>query len=86
MICQHCEEDILPGEESNAIQGSNLHCECALRSIIGSVAHIERRCGCYVKGSTEHDPPGLTLRQSARAAVVAWNKKAIKDAMHLQRN
>jgi len=44
-----------------------------LRLVIGSVAHLERRCCCYVPGSTEDDPPHMTPRQAARAALVLYN-------------
>jgi hypothetical protein len=43
--------------------------------VIGSVAHIERRCGCYVSGSMEGDPPEATRREAARAALNAWQRQ-----------
>jgi hypothetical protein len=52
-----------------------MHMECVFRSICGSVAHVERRCGCFVKGSEEGDPPGMTLRQAAVAAVQAFERR-----------
>lgn len=45
----------------------NYHRECFLRTVIGSVAHLEQRCTCC--GGTEHDPPGISLRQAAIEAV-----------------
>jgi hypothetical protein len=42
------------------------------RAVAGSVAHLERRCGCFVAGSTEGDPPGMTKRQAALAAWAYW--------------
>ena len=50
------------------------HRECHMRQITGSLAHIERRCGCYVPGATDTDPPEMTKRQAAKAAVAAWEK------------
>ena len=36
------------------------------------VAHVERRCSCYVRGAEEGDPPPeLTLHEVGRA-VAAW--------------
>jgi hypothetical protein len=40
--------------------------------VVGSVAHLERRCSCYVPGATEGDPDGLTRRAAAEAAVQAF--------------
>jgi hypothetical protein len=56
-----------------------MHVECLLRLTIGSVAHIERRCGCYVAGSTESDPPHMTLREAARAAMVAHTLQRMRN-------
>jgi hypothetical protein len=56
--------------------GPLAHRDCALRLLIGSVAHLEHRCGCYVPGATERDPAGLTRRQAAEAAALLW------DAQH----
>ena len=65
--CQYCEEPI-SADDVRARSGQ-LHRECELRLVLGSVAHIEHRCGCYVEGSEESDPPHMTRRQAARAAV-----------------
>lgn len=73
MICTYCEEEILPGELAPHHSGLPLHHECLLRTVYGSVAHQALRCSCYVPGSTEDDPPGLTLRESAQAAVILYN-------------
>lgn len=70
--CQWCEELVEEGEQSPAID-SPMHTECALRSVVGSVAHLSRRCVCYQKGSTLEDPPAFTRRESARAAAHLWH-------------
>jgi hypothetical protein len=44
------------------------HLECFIRGGVGSVGHLRGRCSCY--GGTEEDPPGLTKRQAALAAVL----------------
>lgn len=75
--CFHCDEPILPGEARKYYYAcqSPVHPECYLRPVIGSVAHIERRCSCFVSGSQCGDDPALTRRQAARAAVAAWAKQ-----------
>jgi hypothetical protein len=73
--CIYCHEPVLPKEESPiGPLGAHLHHECSFRSIIGSVAHIEQRCSCYVDGSTESDPPAMSLREGARAALSAYQR------------
>ncbi len=47
---------------------SNLHRECFFRILGGSVAHQLKRCACY-GGEDAGDPPGMTLREGARAAL-----------------
>lgn len=43
-----------------------VHIECQLRSILGSVEHLTKRCSCY--GGTE---PDGTTREQAKATL-AW--------------
>jgi hypothetical protein len=52
-----------------------LHRECAFRAVAGSVAHLQKRCSCYVPGSMESDPPGMTPRQAALAALKLWGEQ-----------
>jgi hypothetical protein len=74
--CAHCRERIVEGDDgwlsSNDVP---FHRACWMRSIIGSIAHIEERCGCFVPGATENDPPEMTRRQAAEAALAAWNER-----------
>lgn len=67
-LCLHCEEPLEAGRQE-------LHHECQFRLVAGSVAHIEKRCGCYVPGSTEGDPPGMKPREAAQAALRAFFKQ-----------
>lgn len=70
--CPHCEEPVLPGEAHPALVNmQNFHRECAIRMICGSLAHIEKRCHCFFSDSTETDPPGMTVREAAKAAQLA---------------
>jgi len=76
--CGHCEE--LIGNEEPAMTGgidgpAPFHVDCLKRLLIGSVAHVERRCSCFVAGSDENDPPGMTRREAAREAVAAWEAR-----------
>ena len=72
MNCFHCEESIGPDDPVHRYPDGDLaHKNCFMRTIIGSVAHIERRCGCYVPDSEENDPEGLTLREVARGWTAA---------------
>ena len=69
-ICVHCEEPISPGDSGVVYaNGPAAHRNCFLRATFGSVAHIEKRCSCFVPSASEADPPGLTKRQAADAAV-----------------
>lgn len=55
------------------------HVECMMRSVLGSVAHIEKRCSCYVPGSTCNDPPDMSLREAAKAAVRRFNQVGVNN-------
>jgi hypothetical protein len=68
MICQWCEEPIEEPAHPSGF-GTGMHRECAYRAACGSLAHLERRCSCYVPGSQEGDPEGMTTR---KAAMAAW--------------
>lgn len=72
--CQWCGEPIMPGDLVHSQLGNDMHYACAIRSVVGPVGHLEKKCTCYVKdGTAEHDPPGLTPRQAARLAADLWN-------------
>lgn len=66
LTCGHCHEPIRAGESAEVLMP--LHIECAARLAIGSLAHVLRRCSCYIPGATEGDPPGVSKRNAARAA------------------
>lgn len=81
--CLHCEEPITiddfgyitPVVEESGVRLVPYHYACFLRGTIGSLAHQEHRCSCYVSGSDEGDPPGMTKRQAAEAAVHFWETR-----------
>jgi len=73
-FCCHCLEVIRGGEDGWIYSnGPAAHRECFMRSIVGSVAHQQRRCSCY--GGSGEDDDGLTPRQAAQAALDHWEKK-----------
>jgi hypothetical protein len=76
VICARCTEAILEGEERMPFNAGLvwMHRNCGLRGIIGSIAHLQGRCSCFVPGSTAGDPEGMTLRQAADAAVEEWKR------------
>lgn len=45
-----------------------VHVACLIRSVIGSVAHQQRRCSCF-GGNDRHRPNDTTFRESA---IAAW--------------
>lgn len=67
--CVWCEEQI--GENDRGFirpDGNVAHLECDLRSVIGGINHQRGICSCC--GGTENpDPPNLTRRQAAKAAM-----------------
>jgi len=67
--CVYCGELVLDGERDSWLLNATAHLECSARAILGSVAHQEGRCSCFVEGSAEEDPPGMTKREAARAAL-----------------
>jgi len=79
MICAHCDEPIQPAEINPhySANGGELyyHRNCFLRLAIGPAAHQLEICSCFDKGSTETDPPELTVRQAADLAVELWEAK-----------
>ena len=72
--CPHCGEPVLRHERRDHYANDHrwYHLECFARPVIGSVAHIEGRCGCYVPDSKEGDDPHLSKREAAKAAWRAY--------------
>lgn len=81
--CMRCGELVNPGEQVQYYPGrpEPLHHACYMRPITGSVAHLERRCACYIEGASEGDDPGLTRRQAAEAAFALWERLDRKRVM-----
>lgn len=64
-ICVHCEEEILPFETIADFEGK-VHRECAIRIVVGSVNHQQRKCSCF--GGSGEDDKNLSRRENARAS------------------
>jgi hypothetical protein len=73
--CAWCDELLRDGDDIVPYANDpEAHRACALRQVLGSVAHIEQRCGCFIPGSEARDDPALTRRQAAEAAVQAYEQ------------
>jgi len=55
------------------------HSECIARLAVGSLAHVQGRCSCFVEGGPRGDPLGMTKREAARAALAAYRARAAWD-------
>jgi hypothetical protein len=72
--CPWCDEPL------DATAHYGYHYACWIRSAVGSVAHLERRCSCYIAGSPAHDPEGLSRRQAAEVALRRWEElEGVRD-------
>lgn len=74
--CFRCGEPVLPTDKRHYYMNvpAPVHQACFMRPIIGSVAHIEKRCSCFVPGADENDDPALSIRQAAEAALARWEQ------------
>lgn len=75
--CQWCDEPIEMDDcfiSTTWPDGPVMHHKCLVRSVVGSVGHQEKRCHCFVPGSTDDDPPGATKREAAKAAAELYKR------------
>jgi hypothetical protein len=86
-LCSWCDEPIeaadqgvvVPCVVENRLDDTAWHYECWLRQLAGSVAHIRQKCSCFIPGSDENDPPGMTRREAAHAAERALALSMFED-------
>lgn len=80
--CRHCKEPIERDDDGVAMEhydgGEVLmlnpyHYECHLRMITGGLNHLRKTCSCC-GGADDPDPPEMTVREAAKAAVTFWEK------------
>lgn len=80
--CLHCGEEIAADDHGVTMPAGNadgtwfmasIHVECWLRQTIGSLAHINRQCGCFTGDfrKPESDPK-LTYREEAKMVFDRW--------------
>lgn len=71
--CILCDEPVEQGDIGTInAAGQIAHHACTFRQVVGSVGHQLKKCSCY--GGTEEDPPGLTRKEAAIAALHLWDK------------
>lgn len=71
--CLFCEEPFAQGDAGTISHlGQATHHECMMRQVIGSVGHLRELCSCH--GGSYEDPPEMTRRQAAIAAVELYNR------------
>lgn len=79
-LCTNCLESILEGDDGWLdAAGNPFHRACWYREVIGSLAHVQRRCSCYRPGSTESDPLGLTAREAAEEVLKELQKQSLSQ-------
>jgi hypothetical protein len=67
--CMFCEEPFEEGDSGWVYaSGQPTHTECGLRSVLGGVNHQLGLCSCC-GGTLPPDPPGLSRREAAQAAL-----------------
>lgn len=68
-VCQFCGERFEEGDSGWVYcNGPATHTECGVRQALGGVYHQLGLCFCC-GGGMDPDPPGLSLRDAARAAL-----------------
>jgi hypothetical protein len=77
--CLHCGEFLMPDDIVDPIiyigesgpEKRYRHQACAIRVVIGGLNHLRGTCQCD-GGPDEPDPPEMTKREAALAAVAYW--------------
>lgn len=69
--CTSCAQLVEEGDQGSFTDGGlyPIHRECALRDVLGSVAHLEGRCRCF-GGDAEDEHDGD--RRASALAVWRW--------------
>lgn len=82
--CLHCAEPIEQGEMGTFLNVVDVdlvgtlrpaHYECSMRDTIGSLAHQEGTCSCFVPGVQDEDPAGMTRHEAAILALALWQSR-----------
>ena len=73
LMCSWCEEPILPEEQlQQRTPLIQMHQECAVRAVFGSLAHLQKRCSCFDDNKSDEDLPGMTRRDAAKMAFIEF--------------
>ncbi len=78
--CLWCEELLRPGDAISDIPVQTCaglryqHVECAVRSVVGGLNHLNGRCSCC-GGTLPPDPEGVTRRVAAMMAYQVWRAR-----------
>lgn len=81
MMCDHCQEPILQGEEIANIITMDAHRECSLRSVLGGIGHLIDHAH-FCKGMGDPDA-GLDRRTSALMVDVWVARKGVDAAARI---
>lgn len=78
-LCHHCKEPIAQDDDGFIVPVAYgceiaLHYACHMRGIVGGVNHLRGSCTCC-GGDDPPDPPNMTKRQAAIAAVKLWEQQ-----------
>lgn len=81
MICESCNEPILPGEDRADIITMDVHRECALRNVMGGIGHlIDHGHFCREK----HDPDAGLDRRTSSLLVDVWiARQGVEEAVKI---
>lgn len=76
--CPHCDEPVVAEYASiphlaadGSVSDRHWHPECYMRAIVGGLNHLLGKCTCC-GGIDPPDPPGMTRREAAIAAVAYY--------------
>lgn len=71
-------DSLSPGGGVITVGTAVYHVECWVRSVLGSVGHQLGVCSCFTTGVDAYeDPPGMSLREAAKAACELANQRAV---------
>jgi hypothetical protein len=78
MICVHCNEPILEGEDRADIINMDSHRECSLRCVLGGIGHLIDHAH-FCRSELGPDA-GLDYRTSALMVDVWVSRKSVEEA------
>ena len=67
--CLHCQEGLTAADAGVVVGPLVAHEACFVRGLAGSVGHQCGLCHCPGRAGVMEDPPGMTTREAAQAAM-----------------